>query len=634
MQSKPGFRRRVQYLADELFSHGAAALVGALALLSLVIILVAALFLVLTGIAPENGERLSFIEAFWVSMMRTLDPGTMGGDTGWGFRLVGFFVTVGGIFVISTLIGILSNGISDRLDKLRRGRSQVLENGHIVILGWSEQVFTIISELVEANRSLPKSCIVVLGQEEKPVMEDAIRQKVKDFGHTRIVVRSGSPMEINDLEIVGLHTARSIIVPSPENDDPDSDVIKTILAITHHPMRRADAYHIVAELRNEKNFEVARVIGKGEAEFVEVGDFIARVIAQTCRQSGLSVVYTDLLDFIGDEIYFFSAPSLAGKTFGNILSAFEKNTVIGLFSNGTATINPPMDRPVQIGDQLIVIAEDDTQIHLTGSGEASVDELLLAKSLPAAPRPEFTLILGWNWRAPTIISELDQYMVPGSKLQIVATLEEAEIEGLAGAQCSELCNQTFAYTKGDTTDRRLLASLPLNEVDHVIILAYSDTLEIQQADARTLVTLLHIRDIAEKRGLTYSIVTEMLDIRNRNLAEVAQADDFIVSDKLVSLMLAQVSENIHLNAVFSDLFSPVGSEIYLKPVGNYLLPGHPANFHTVVEAARRQGEVAIGYRLRAQAHNAARNYGVMINPHKSETVAYTARDQIIVIAEK
>ena len=174
----------------------------------------------------------------------------------------------------------------------------------------------------------------------------------------------------------------------------------------------------------------------------------------------------------------------------------------------------------------------------------------------------------------------------------------------------------------------------MKEVDHVIILAYSDTLDIQQADARTLVTLLHMRDIAEKGALGYSIVTEMLDIRNRNLAEVAQADDFIVSDKLVSLMLAQVSENSHLNAVFSDLFSPQGSEIYLKPVENYLIPGYPASFYTVVEAARRQGEVAIGYRLRSRARSAAHNYGVVINPDKSEKVSYTAQDQIIVIAEK
>jgi hypothetical protein len=34
------------------------------------------------------------------------------------------------------------------------------------------------------------------------------------------------------------HAARSIIVPTPEVDDPDAHVIKTILAITNNPRRR------------------------------------------------------------------------------------------------------------------------------------------------------------------------------------------------------------------------------------------------------------------------------------------------------------------------------------------------------------------------------------------------------------
>ena len=36
------------------------------------------------------------------------------------------------------------------------------------------------------------------------------------------------------------------------------------------------------------------------------------------------------------------------------------------------------------------------------------------------------------------------------------------------------------------------------EFDHVIVLCYSDELDAQRADARTLVTLLHLRDIASK----------------------------------------------------------------------------------------------------------------------------------------
>ena len=50
---------------------------------------------------------------------------------------------------------------------------------------------------------------------------------------------------------------------------------------------------------------------------------------------------------------------------------------------------------------------------------------------------------------------------------------------------------------GDTTDRALLEELKAADYDHVIVLSYAG-LEVQAADANTLVTLLHLRDIAEQ----------------------------------------------------------------------------------------------------------------------------------------
>ncbi len=125
----------------------------------------------------------------------------------------------------------------------------------------------------------------------------------------------------------------------------------------------------------------------------------------------------------------------------------------------------------------------------------------------------------------------------------------------------------------------------------------------------------------------------MLDVRNRELAAVTQADDFIVSNKLTSLMLAQVSENRDLNVVFADLFDPEGSEIYLKPAGEYVEIGREVNFYTVVAAARRREEVAIGFRLAAHAGDAAKAYGVAVNPKKSAKLAFTEKDWMIVLAE-
>jgi hypothetical protein len=167
----------------------------------------------------------------------------------------------------------------------------------------------------------------------------------------------------------------------------------------------------------------------------------------------------------------------------------------------------------------------------------------------------------------------------------------------------------------------------------VIVLSYSDQLELQEADSHTLITLLHLRAIGEQSGDTFSIVSEMLDVRNRELAEVTRADDFIVSDKLVSLLLAQISENKKLATVFADLFDPEGCELYLKPVGDYVQLGEPLNFYTVVEAARLRGETALGYRLHAQAGDVTQAYGVRVNPSKSKTVTFAAEDRVIVLAE-
>src|SRR5690606_23053049 len=112
--------------------------------------------------------------------------------------------------------------------------------------------------------------------------------------------------------------------------------------------------------------------------------------------------------------------------------------------------------------------------------------------------------------------------------------------------------------------------------------------------------------------------SEMIDDRNRELAEVTQADDFIVSDQLISLMLSQVSENRKLTEVFGDLFSATGAEIYLRPAELYVAPGSETDFYTVLEAARRRGETAIGYRLDAHARSSQDHYGVSVNPTKTE----------------
>lgn len=634
MPEKIPFRERFQYWLDNQFSRGTGALILWLGILSLAVIVVAGGIIALLGIAPAGSERLSFLEAAWQSLMRTLDAGTMGGDEGLGFRIIMFLVTLGGIFVISTLIGVLTSAVEGKLEDLRKGRSRVLETNQIVILGWSEQIFTIITELIAANENVEKPCIVILGKKDKVEMEDEIASKVEDRKNMRIICRSGDPMDVADLNLVSLNQARAIVVLSPEGNDPDSEVIKAVLAVVNHPNRDPEkTFHIVAEIYEPENMDAALVVGRGQVEWVLVGDFVARVVAQTCRQSGLSVVYTELLDFGGDEIYIKPEPRLTGKTFGEALLAYRTNTVLGIRKPNTMPcLNAPMDQVIEAGDELIVIAEDDDKIFLTLDQPVQIQEAQIVSGHIAPKQPEATLLLGWNRRGATIIRELDNYVAPGSEVTIVADVDTVGTD--LEICCSELTNQKITFQQADTTNRRVLEGLNLRRFNHIILLCYSDTMDVQRADAHTLVTLLHLRDIADRDGTKFTIVSEMLDIRNRNLADVTRADDFIVSDKLVSLMMAQITENKYLNGVFTDMFDPEGSEIYLKPAAEYVQLGKPVNFYTIVETARRRNQVAIGYRLQANSQDAANGYGVKINPDKAEMVTFTDHDRIVVISEE
>ena len=636
--TKATLPQRLRYAFDRSLSRGTASLIGWLALGSFFIVLTATAVILLTGVGPEAAEgqepqALGFAEAFWQSLMRSIDPGTVAGDTGWGYRALMFAVTVGGIFVVSLLISILSSGLQGRLEELRQGRSFVVEEGHTLILGWSSRAFLIIRELVIANENQKRPRVVVLADRDKVEMEQEIRDKVGDTRNTRVVCRSGSPIDLVDLEIVNPHASKSIIILSPD-DSPDADaqVIKMILAITNNPQRRERPYHIVAELRDEKNMEVARIVGGDEAKLVLSSDIIARITVQTSLQVGLSIVYTELLDYGGDEIYMQEEPRLVGRTYGEALLAYESCSPVGLRpAEGGVRVNPPMETAIRAGDKIIAIAEDDDKVVYTGAPEGAVDESAFARGEESERGPERVLVLGWNKRGRTIVRELDNYVPEGSFLKVVSDVPRGETgidEAAAG-----LRRLSLEFEQGDTTDRKVLDRLDLTSFKHIILLCYADRLDAQAADAKTMITLLHLRDIERRKGESYSVVSEMVDVRNRALAAVAKADDFIVSDELTGLLLTQVSENSELLELFEDLFRSEGSEIYLKPARDYVRTGRAVNFYTVVESARRRGHTAIGYRLERHANDPSRAYGVRVNPPKSDPVTFQPEDKIIVLAE-
>jgi voltage-gated potassium channel Kch len=624
---KKSFRAKLHYSFDNFMSRGTAALIGGLAVVSGLFILLCAVIVTAIGLKPEEADSWSFPESLWGILMRTLDTGTVGGDSGWFFRLFMLLVTFGGIFVISTLIGLITSGIESKLQDLRTGRSQVIETDHIVILGWSFQIFTLLSELLSANTNRSDSCIVILSPEDKVIMEETLQKSLGKKHRTRIVCRTGTPSDISDLARVNIAESRSIIVLNPYSEKGDIDLIKTLLAITNIPRENPKPYHIVAQVQERKTLEIIELINGNQVEPILRNDLISRIIVQTCRQSGLSAVYMDLFDFEGNEIYFVKEPSLVGRSYGEIIFLSEKSAVMG-FQNpeGKILLNPSENEVFTPGSKLIVIAEDDDTTAI-GKMTIEIDETALVFHPDLTLHPEHTLILGWNNRIFNTIIQLDAYVAPDSAVTVVADIENG-LEKIT-QHCPNLSHQTVHFYQGSPVKKEVLTHLPITEFNHILILS-ADDIDPEASDAQTLVILLQLRQLT--RTQNQPIVTEMIDPRNQALAEVAKPDDFVISEEIISRLLAQIAEQKHLNQVFSSLLSSDGAEIYLKPASNYVVLGKPVNFYTVVESAKRKGESAIGYRLKVDANNRAKSYGVIINPQKSNLISFTEEDRVIVVA--
>jgi hypothetical protein len=244
---------------------------------------------------------------------------------------------------------------------------------------------------------------------------------------------------------------------------------------------------------------------------------------------------------------------------------------------------------------------------------------------------EATLILGYNRRTPLVIAELADYAEPGSRVVLVADVP-VDLATLPSAGDGGR-TLAFEHRQGDTTDRDVLDSLDVPGYDRVILMSYSDDLATKRASARSLLTLLHLRDIAGASASRFAIVSEIVDREDTDLVKNAGVNDIVVSDDILSLLLTQVAENRHLAGVFQQLFQADGSEVYLRPVELYV-KHEPVSFATLTEAASRRAETAIGYWPAAVEDRGDRMFGILVNPPKAQVFTAAPGDRLIVLAEE
>lgn len=629
---KPSMGDKIRYQVDRFLSWSPMARFVGLFALSFILVLACAGLAVLVMPPGEDGARFEFLEAMWWAMTRVADSGTMGDDSGTSVRFVAVLATLSGVGVVALLIGLVSSTIGDKIEDLRKGKSPVIDEGHTLILGYGEKVFAILRELREANANQKHASIVILSTTEKEEVETAVRERMVDMWTTRVVVRQGSPYSVHDLKKVGAGRAKSIIILSESGADDggaegaeDMGAIKTLLALRRIP-GALTKNHAVVELIDAGRRAVVEQLGAGGVEVVAMGETLSRMMVQTARQNGLAAVYRDLLTYEGSEFYFKGFPELSGRTFGEAQWKLKDGVVCGIrkHATGLPLINPPLDHVIEPGDELLVIAEDDDTFSLTAQ-HAPERPQGFSGPAPIARRPERLLICGMSPRLGDMLKEFDNYVLPGSEVWMMPGQDVEAFAAFIKAHVGQLKNLRLKHVVGDPTMPDALKRVVSPDFAVAMVVA-DDSRDEEEADARTVITVLLMRELFKALGHAKPrIISEILDPRTKDLLEQDYGADFVVSSEMTSMLMAQISERRELNAVFADLFQSEGSEVYLKRVACYCVPAQGVAWLSVQKVAQERGEVALGY---LKAHQPP-----VINPPQNEQLVFTTEDRIIVLAE-
>ena len=550
------------------------------------------------------------------------------------YESINFLMFTAGLFLTAALIGAITAGINDRLKALRNSSAFIYEKNHTIILGFSSHVVSLVKELIIANESERNSCIVILGKQPRNEMRNLIKKSISDYKGTEIIFREGDRCIKNDLTQLNLDNAKSIIIN--QHSDNNNDVSKTLLAILNREDRKKDPYHIVAVVTSSQEATLCKLIGKDEVEIIESNDFLARLEAQTCRQSGLPLVYEELLNFDGDEIYFKKEANLVGKSFSEAINYFNTSTLIGILRNGKVLLNPKSKEILNNNDEVIGIASDDSTFILDNPNPPNLNSKTLLRKSKNSNLPEKFLFLGFNNHTERVLNLLGKYTNENSLCELV-------IEDDKKNKTKTFNNLLVNYNYTNLIDRQFLNEINFNLYDYVIVQSsYDDDININEdlVDNKSLGIILNLRDLKKLHNYSFKIISELFDTNNHELIQNSQVDDFILSEKFISSAIAQISENKRLAMVFSELFRPKGSEIYLKPIDNYIYTNKEVDFFELSNIAFKKKEIAIGYKIDSFSHIAKMeynekemNYGVLINPIKSKKIKFENKDFLIVLSE-
>jgi len=275
------FRHSLKYEFDNLMAKGGLSIFFALILLILISFLIMFFLRVIVGIIMPDATLPNLPEMLWRSLLQIIDAGGVEADEGSHIinKILGIISVSLGLIFFSALVAFISNQFDTKIAQLRQGTSAVLEKGHTLILGFGNQVFEIMEQLILADESPKKSSIVVLSEIDKLKMDDLLKEEIKDRKKAHIITRRGDVSNTKFIKKMSVTEARSIIILNTANvtDPPeirnqgDARVLEPLLAVVA-AAGEDRLPHVVAQLHSDKTKRLAENIVPGKITIIDTNE--------------------------------------------------------------------------------------------------------------------------------------------------------------------------------------------------------------------------------------------------------------------------------------------------------------------------------------------------------------------------